>query len=84
MAKDLFIYKKRYIYWDKSQTQLCWEFTVKININNLLESLSGYSYYYYSNGIIMREGNHKDSKRDGLWRYYHRDGKLEGLEYYIR
>jgi antitoxin component YwqK of YwqJK toxin-antitoxin module len=83
MAKKEFIYQKRYNYWDVNQTQLCWDYMVKININTLVEQFEGYARCYYDNGNIMREGNHKNNSRYGFWKEYDMDGEHQITIYYL-
>ena len=83
MAKKEFIYQKRYNYWDVNQTQLCWEYIVKININTLVEEYEGYAKCFYANGNLMREGNFKSGTRVGLWKKYDMDGLHKKNTYYL-
>ena len=37
---------------------------------------------YYKNGQLEREGNLKNDKKEGLWRYYYENGVLEAEGYW--
>ena len=39
-------------------------------------NLEGLETSYYANGQIKEEGNYKDGKKDGLWKYWDENGKL--------
>ena len=43
---------------------------------------NGVSKSYYKNGQIKSEGNFKDNKQDGQWRWYYDNGQLKSKVYY--
>tara|TARA_B110000240_G_C13259912_1_gene351163 strand:- start:330 stop:641 length:312 start_codon:yes stop_codon:yes gene_type:complete len=44
---------------------------------------NGVGFDIYPNSQLKEEGNHKDGKQDGLWKYYHKNGQLKEERNYI-
>jgi len=55
-------------------------FFVATMVNNFLE---GHSFYYYPDGTLKEEGSYKRGIRDGIWKYYYSNGKIEKLFNYV-
>jgi hypothetical protein len=46
-------------------------------------ALNGPAVYYHPDGVIKQSGNYKNDLRDGLWKYYYPNGRLEKEFYFI-
>ena len=57
----------------------------KYDINGTLDQRKLYSgdivefASYYDNGQVLKEGNFKNHKKDGVWREYYKDGNLKSV-----
>ncbi|QXP78456.1 MULTISPECIES: toxin-antitoxin system YwqK family antitoxin [Winogradskyella] len=59
------------------------EFKTKKKLTyNQYSELEGLYQRYYSGGQLEAEGHYKADKKDGLWSYYNRDGKLKQKQNY--
>ena len=57
----------------------------KYDINGILDQRKMYHdnlvefYSYYDNGQILKEGNFKNHKKEGIWKEYYKDGNLKSI-----
>ena len=64
-----------------------WSGQLKNKTYTKIDTLGNWIYHgvsksYYKNGQLKSEGNFKDNKQDGQWRWYYDNGQLKKKVYY--
>ncbi|MCP1226068.1 toxin-antitoxin system YwqK family antitoxin [Sebaldella sp. S0638] len=76
--KDILFYESEVVSSDTFEIS-------KYDINGVLDQRKIYKgasveyTSYYDNGQILREGNFKNNRKDGIWKEYYKDGKLKSV-----
>ena len=71
---DVTVMSGTWKFWNKNKNL---ETTCNFKLNEYQEEiLDGEYTHYYSNGKIKEEGNYKNNKKDGPWKYWNENGSL--------